>query len=131
MEITAAGEDLYEQARRSTDPAHFETLLQSRSRKIVLPPIPGKNENEEVLQSRWSKCITRMNSFDEPLIKGRKLCDRHNTKSLFGLKFDKYLYCGDDDAHVVLNDFYLYAWETLRSHELQMMCILLKSIFNL
>ena len=49
-----------------------------------------------------------MNSFDEPLIKGRKLCDRHNTKSLFGLKSDDVLYCGgDDDAHVVLNELYI------------------------
>ena len=107
LEITAAGEDLYTQARHSTDPAHFEEQLQSRSRKIVLPPIPGQDEEEAVLQSRWSKCITYMNSFYEPLINGRKLYDGHNTNSLFELKSDDVLYCGDDDAHVVLNDFYI------------------------
>ena len=49
-----AGEDLYTQALLSFDPAHFEILLQSRSptAKIVLPPIPDEEENEEVLQSR-------------------------------------------------------------------------------
>ena len=73
----------------------------------MLPPIPDEDENEEVLQSRWSACRTYMNSFNEPLIMGRKLCDRHNTKSLFGLRPDDFLYCGDDDAHVVLNDFYI------------------------
>ena len=107
VEIIAAGKDLYKQAFRSTDSAHFEKQLQSRSRKIVLPPIPGQDEEEAVLQSRRAKCITYMNSFDEPLIKGRKLCDRHTTKSLFELKSDDVLYCGDDDAHVVLNDFYI------------------------
>ena len=116
LKMIHAGEDLYEQARRSTDPAHFETLLQSRSRKIVLPPIPGQDEEEAVLQSRRAKCITYMNSFDEPLIKGRKLCDRHNTKSLVGLKPDDFLYCDDDDddAHVVLNDFYIVCLEEIK-----------------
>ena len=107
LEITAAGMDLYKQALRSTDSVHFEALLKSRSKKIVLPPIPDEDEKEKVLQSRWSACITRMNSFDEPLIKGRKLCDRHTTKSLFELKSDDVLYCGDDDAHVVLNELYI------------------------
>ena len=107
LEITAAGKDLYTQARHSTDPAHFEKQLQSRSRKIVLPPIPGQDEEEAVLQSRWSKCITYMNSFYEPLINGRKLYDGHNTNSLFELKSDDVLYCGDDDAHVVLNELHI------------------------
>ena len=107
LEITAAGEDLYTQALHSTDLAHFEALLRSRSGKVVLPPISDEDEDEEVLQSLWSKCITYMNSFYEPLIKGRKLCDRHNTKSLVELKSDDVLYCGDDDAHVVLNELHI------------------------
>ena len=108
LEMTHAGEDLLNLALLSTDPAHFEEQLQSRSRKIVLPPIPGQDEEEAVLQSRRAKCITYLNSFDEPLIKGRKLCDRHNTKSLFGLKPDDVFYCGeDDDAHVMLNELYI------------------------
>ena len=107
LEITAAGKDLYKQALHSTNSAHFETLLRSRAAKIVLPPIPGQDEEEAVLQSRWSKCITYMNSFYEPLINGRKLYDGHNTNSLFELKSDDVLYCGDDDAHVVLNELHI------------------------
>ena len=54
LKMIHAGEDLYTQALHSTDSAHFEKQLQSRSptAKIVLPPIPDEEENEEVLQSR-------------------------------------------------------------------------------
>ena len=52
LEITAAGKDLYKQALLSNDPAHFKRLLRSPSRTIVLPPIPGQDEEVEVLQSR-------------------------------------------------------------------------------
>ena len=132
VEITATGEDLYKQALHSTDPAHFEALLRSRAAKIVLPPIPDEEEDEEVLQSLWSKCITYMNSFYEPLIKGRKLCDRRNTKSLFGLKPDDVFYCGeDDDAHVMLNELYILCLGEIKKPRTTLMCILLKNIVKM